>query len=54
MQREFARQRDHLEHTLAGVRKKLNKDAEVHKSEYVRIMHVSFMLVLIIHESARG
>lgn len=42
MQREFSRQRDHLEHTLSGVRRKLAKDAEIHKAEYVHIMHVGY------------
>lgn len=41
MQREFARQRDHLERTLAGVRRKLAKDTAMHKNEFIRIMHVS-------------
>ncbi|CDS41242.1 WD repeat containing protein 65 [Echinococcus multilocularis] len=45
MQREFARQRDHLERTLAGVRKKLAKDTVIHKSEFVRIMHENMYLI---------
>ncbi|VDK34050.1 unnamed protein product [Taenia asiatica] len=45
MQREFARQRDHLERTLAGVRKKLAKDTVIHKSEFVRIMHENMNLI---------
>ncbi|KAL5113105.1 Cilia and flagella-associated protein 57 [Taenia crassiceps] len=45
MQREFARQRDHLERTLAGVRKKLAKDTVIHKSEFVRIMHENMSLI---------
>ncbi|VDD76062.1 unnamed protein product [Mesocestoides corti] len=45
MQREFARQREHLEHTLAGVRQKLAKDAEIHRAEYIRIMHENMSLI---------
>ena len=46
MQREFARQRDHLERTLAGVRKKLAKDTAIHKNEFIRIMHASSTLFI--------
>lgn len=47
MQREFSRQRDHLERTLAGVRKKLAKDTALHKSEFIRVMHVSYNFVIL-------
>ncbi|KAM7541122.1 hypothetical protein Aperf_G00000038958 [Anoplocephala perfoliata] len=45
MQREFARQRDHLERTLAGVRKKLAKDTAMHKNEFIRVMHENMALI---------
>nr|CDS31813.1 WD repeat containing protein 65 [Hymenolepis microstoma] len=45
MQREFSRQRDHLERTLAGVRKKLAKDTALHKSEFIRVMHENMGLI---------
>ncbi|KAL7062260.1 hypothetical protein AAHC03_0644 [Spirometra sp. Aus1] len=45
LQKEFARQREHLEHSMAGLRKKLAKDSEVHKSDYVRIMHENVNLI---------
>ncbi|KAM3186178.1 hypothetical protein ACTXT7_004861 [Hymenolepis weldensis] len=45
MQREFSRHRDHLERTLAGVRKKLAKDTALHKSEFIRVMHENMGLI---------
>jgi hypothetical protein len=41
IQKEFARQREHLERSVASLRKKLVKDSEIHRSDNVRIMQVS-------------
>uniref|UniRef100_H2ZSI5 Uncharacterized protein n=2 Tax=Latimeria chalumnae TaxID=7897 RepID=H2ZSI5_LATCH len=38
IQREFARQREHLERTVASLQKKLVKDAEIHRIDNVRII----------------
>lgn len=40
LQQEYARQREHLEHNLATLRKKVTKENELHRSDYVRIMQV--------------
>ena len=40
MQKEFARQREHLEKSVASLRKKLAKDTEIHRADNVRIMQV--------------
>ena len=41
IQREYARQREHLERSVASLRKKLAKDSEIHRADNVRIMQVS-------------
>lgn len=41
MQQEYARQREHLERSVASLRKKLEKDNEIHRADNVRIMQVS-------------
>lgn len=41
IQREYARQREHLERSVASLRKKLAKDTEIHRADNVRIMQVS-------------
>ena len=40
IQREYARQREHLERSVASLRKKLAKDSEIHRADNVRIMQV--------------
>lgn len=39
--KEYARQRDHLERTVRGLKAKVDKDSERHKMENIRIMQVS-------------
>ena len=47
IQKEYARQRDHLERSVASFRKKLTKDQQIHRADSVRIMQVrSFMKLL--------
>ena len=43
IQKEYARQRDHLERSVASFRKKLTKDAQIHRADNVRIMQVGFL-----------
>lgn len=40
IQREYSRQREHLERSVASLRKKLEKDNEIHRADNVRIMQV--------------
>lgn len=40
LQQEYARQREHLERNLATLKKKVVKDSELHRTDYVRIMQV--------------
>ncbi|OON14130.1 hypothetical protein X801_10086 [Opisthorchis viverrini] len=40
IQKEFARQREHLERSVSGLRRKLARDSEVHRVGYVRIMQL--------------
>ena len=37
---EYARQREHMERSVASLRKKLAKDTEIHRKENIRVMHV--------------
>ena len=39
LHKEYARQREHMERTVASLRKKLTKDSEIHRSDTVRVMH---------------
>ena len=41
LQQEYARQREHLERNLATLKKKVVKESELHRTDYVRIMQVS-------------
>ncbi|CAH8666313.1 unnamed protein product [Dicrocoelium dendriticum] len=45
IQKEFARQREHLERSIAGLRKKLAKDTELHHLGYVRVMQENVSLI---------
>ena len=40
IQKEYSRQREHLERSVASLRKKLAKDSEIHRADNVRIMQV--------------
>ena len=40
LHKEYARQREHMERTVASLRKKLTKDAEIHRADTVRVMQV--------------
>ena len=40
-QKDFSRQREHLERTVASYKKKEAKDKEIHKAENIRIMQVN-------------
>ncbi|KAE8609814.1 hypothetical protein XENTR_v10011917 [Xenopus tropicalis] len=40
IQREYARQREHLERSLSTLQKKLAKDTEIHRTDNVRVMQV--------------
>ena len=41
IQKEYSRQREHLERSVASLRKKLSKDTEIHRADNVRIMQAS-------------
>ena len=45
IQKEYARQREHLERSVASLRKKLSKDTEIHRADNVRIMQVCAALL---------
>lgn len=38
IQKEYARQREHLERTVASLSSKLVKDSEIHRADNIRIM----------------
>ena len=42
---EYARQREHMESTVASLRKKLTKDAEIHRSQKTRMMQVLYTVI---------
>ena len=48
IQREYSRQREHLERSVASLRKKLEKDNEIHRADNVRIMQVGRLLLHIV------
>ena len=45
MHLEYARQREHLEKSVASLRKKLSKDSDIHRGETIRVMQVSMNAV---------
>ncbi|CAH8541499.1 unnamed protein product [Heterobilharzia americana] len=45
IQKEFARQREHLERSVIGLRQKLARDSEMHRADYVRIMQENVSLI---------
>ena len=40
MHSEYGRQREHLERSVAALRKKLAKDTEIHRQDNIRVMQV--------------
>lgn len=40
MHSEYARQREHLERSVASLRKKLSKDSDIHRGDTIRVMQV--------------
>ena len=40
MHKEYSRQRHHMEKTVASLRKKLQKDTDIHRMEKIRVMQV--------------
>ncbi|XP_062412043.1 cilia- and flagella-associated protein 57 isoform X1 [Sardina pilchardus] len=53
IQREYSRQREHLERNVASLKKKLSKDAEVHRSENNKIMKENVSLIREINDLRR-
>ncbi|XP_072275438.1 cilia- and flagella-associated protein 57 [Pyxicephalus adspersus] len=53
IQREYARQREHLERSLSTLQKKLAKDTEIHRVDNVRIMQENVTLIKEINELRR-
>ncbi|XP_028390638.1 cilia- and flagella-associated protein 57-like [Dendronephthya gigantea] len=53
IQREYARQREHLERSVASLRKKLEKDNEIHRADNVRIMQENVSLIKEINDLRR-
>lgn len=47
---EYARQREHLERSLASLRKKLAKDTEIHRADNVRVMQENVSLIKEIND----
>ncbi|KAM4640524.1 cilia- and flagella-associated protein 57 [Discoglossus pictus] len=50
IQREYARQREHLERSLSTLQKKLAKDTELHRVDNVRVMQENVTLIKEINE----
>ncbi|CAL1538634.1 unnamed protein product [Lymnaea stagnalis] len=50
IQKEFSRQKEHLERSVASLRKKLEKDSEIHKADNVRIMQENVTLIKEIND----
>uniref|UniRef100_A0A0B7A6G0 Cilia- and flagella-associated protein 57 n=1 Tax=Arion vulgaris TaxID=1028688 RepID=A0A0B7A6G0_9EUPU len=53
IQKEFSRQKEHLERSVANLRKKLEKDSEIHKADNVRIMQENVSLIKEINDLRR-
>ncbi|XP_069837406.1 cilia- and flagella-associated protein 57 isoform X1 [Dendropsophus ebraccatus] len=53
IQREYARQREHLERSLSTLQKKLVKDTEIHRADNVRVMQENVTLIKEINELRR-
>ena len=50
---EYARQREHMESTVASLRKKLTKDAEIHRSQKTRMMQVLYTVMYHVLHSGK-
>ncbi|KAJ8011195.1 hypothetical protein DPEC_G00055650 [Dallia pectoralis] len=50
IQREYSRQREHLEKNVSSLKRKLSKDTEVHRTEKVKIMKENVSLIKEINE----
>ncbi|CAF0728049.1 unnamed protein product [Brachionus calyciflorus] len=53
IQKEYARQRDHLEKTVNSLKHKLVKDSEIHKSDNIRIMQENVTLIKEVNDLRR-
>ncbi|OCT84882.1 cilia- and flagella-associated protein 57 [Xenopus laevis] len=53
IQREYARQREHLERSLSTLQKKLAKDTEIHRTDNVRVMQENVTLIKEINDLRR-
>nr|CAB3267722.1 WD repeat-containing protein 65 [Phallusia mammillata] len=53
IQKEYSRQREHLERSVASLRKKLSKDTEIHRADNVRIMQENVTLIKEINDLRR-
>ncbi|KAJ3342297.1 Cilia- and flagella-associated protein 57 [Gonapodya sp. JEL0774] len=53
VQQEYARQRDHLERTVAALRKKVAKDQATHRTDNVRVMEENVALIKEINQLRR-
>ncbi|XP_053248726.1 cilia- and flagella-associated protein 57 isoform X3 [Podarcis raffonei] len=53
LHQEYTRQREHLERNLATLKKKVIKEGEVHRADYVRIMQENVSLIKEINELRR-
>ncbi|XP_028666683.1 cilia- and flagella-associated protein 57 [Erpetoichthys calabaricus] len=53
IQREFARQREHLERSVGSLQKKLVKDTDIHRAENIRIMQENVSLIKEINDLRR-
>ena len=46
---EYARQREHLERSVASLRKKLAKDTEIHRKDNIRVMQVIIIITILLY-----
>ncbi|XP_063153827.1 cilia- and flagella-associated protein 57 isoform X2 [Candoia aspera] len=53
LHQEYTRQREHLERNLATLRKKVVKEGEIHRADYVRIMQENVSLIKEINDLRR-
>ncbi|XP_063431022.1 cilia- and flagella-associated protein 57-like [Mytilus galloprovincialis] len=53
IQKEYSRQREHLERSVASLRKKLAKDSGIHRADNVRIMQENVSLIKEINDLRR-
>lgn len=53
IQKEYGRQREHLESTVNSLKIKLKKDAEIHKTDNIRIMQENVTLIKEVNDLRR-